>query len=329
MSHLINFIASNLHRALKSKSKSECSSTQKLHLVLDLDHTLLHSTRIENLTPLEEYLLITKTDDQSLKADVFMDSNRITKLRPFVRTFLKEASQMFEMHIYTMGGRAYAMRMAELLDPEKEYFFTSSSTSKITSRDDHSSPGQKKCLNLVRGCQTSNVLILDDIRNVWTKENQDNLIVMQKYNFFKSACHTMYLNNGTSSQSHAELRTDETIYLEHILRCLKRIHDIWTNTPISIDVRQVLKIHRKQVLKGCEIVFNSYSPNLWKTAEELGATCSTRADATSVTHVVATNARTKNDLLALKNKFLVCPQWIEAASYLWEKQPEHKFSIFN
>ncbi|XP_061993419.1 RNA polymerase II C-terminal domain phosphatase-like 4 [Rosa rugosa] len=197
-----------------------------------------------------------------------------------------------------MGSRAYALQMAELLDPEKEYFFTSTSSSKITSRDDHSSPGQKKCLNLVRGCQNFNVLILDDIRNAWTKKNQDNLIVMQKYYFFKSTCH---LNNVTG-QSHAELRTDESGYLEHILRCLKRIHDIWTNNPIDIDVRQ----------------------RSWELA-----TCSSRADASSVTHVVAINARTKNDLLALKNKFLVCPQWIEAASYLWEKQPEHKFSIFN
>ncbi|PRQ39149.1 putative protein-serine/threonine phosphatase [Rosa chinensis] len=238
-----------------------------------------------------------------------MNSIIITKLRPFVRTFLKEAGQMFEMHIYTMGCRAYAMQMAELLDPGKEYFFTSTSNSKITSRDDHSSPGQKKCLNLVRGCQNSNVLILDDIRNAWTKKNQDNLIVMQKYYFFKSTCH---LNNVTG-QSHAELRTDESGYLEHILRCLKRIHDIWTNNPIDIDVRQVLKILQKRVLKGYVIVFNSHNTNLWKMAEELGATCSSRADASSVTDVVAINARTKNDLLALKNKFLVCPQWIEAA----------------
>ena len=27
----------------------------------------------------------------------------ITKLRPFIRTFLKEASEMFEMYIYTMS----------------------------------------------------------------------------------------------------------------------------------------------------------------------------------------------------------------------------------
>ena len=44
------------------------------------------------------------------------------KLRPFVCTFLKEASEMFEMYIYTMGDQHYASEMAKLLDPQGEYF---------------------------------------------------------------------------------------------------------------------------------------------------------------------------------------------------------------
>ena len=46
----------------------------------------------------------------------------MTKLRPFVHTFLKEASEMFEMYIYTMGGQHYALEMAKLLDPQGDYF---------------------------------------------------------------------------------------------------------------------------------------------------------------------------------------------------------------
>ncbi|RHN74401.1 putative protein-serine/threonine phosphatase [Medicago truncatula] len=47
---------------------------------------------------------------------------RMNKLRPFVRTFLKEASEVFEMYIYTMGIRQYSLEMAKLLDPQVEYF---------------------------------------------------------------------------------------------------------------------------------------------------------------------------------------------------------------
>lgn len=83
----------------------------------------------------------------------------MTKLRPFVRPFLKEASEMFEMYIYTMGDRPYALEMAKLLDPGREYF-----NAKVISRDDGTQRHQKG-LDVVLG-QESAVLILDDTENV-------------------------------------------------------------------------------------------------------------------------------------------------------------------
>lgn len=83
----------------------------------------------------------------------------MTKLRPFVHTFLKEASQLFEMYIYTMGERAYAYEMAKLLDPKREYF-----SSKVISRDDGTQKHQKG-LDVVLGHESA-VLILDDTENV-------------------------------------------------------------------------------------------------------------------------------------------------------------------
>ena len=83
----------------------------------------------------------------------------MTKLRPFVRTFLKEASKMFEMYIYTMGDRPYALEMAKLLDPKREYF-----SGRVISRDDGTQKHQKG-LDVVLG-QESAVVILDDTENV-------------------------------------------------------------------------------------------------------------------------------------------------------------------
>jgi len=83
----------------------------------------------------------------------------MTKLRPFVRSFLKEASEMFEMYIYTMGDRPYALEMAKLLDPRGEYF-----NAKVISRDDGTQKHQKG-LDVVLG-QESAVLILDDTEHV-------------------------------------------------------------------------------------------------------------------------------------------------------------------
>lgn len=83
----------------------------------------------------------------------------MTKLRPFVHSFLKEASELFEMYIYTMGDRPYAEQMAKLLDPKREYF-----GDRIISRDDGTARHQKS-LDVVLG-QESSVLILDDTENV-------------------------------------------------------------------------------------------------------------------------------------------------------------------
>jgi RNA polymerase II C-terminal domain phosphatase-like 3/4 len=81
---------------------------------------------------------------------------------------------------------------------------------------------------------------------------------------------------------------------------------------------QVLKTVRRDVLKGCKIVFSRVFPtqfqadnhHLWRMVEQLGATCSTEAG-------------TEKSRRALKhNKFLVHPGWIEATNYFWQKQPE-------
>ncbi|KAG8651750.1 hypothetical protein MANES_06G019000v8 [Manihot esculenta] len=244
---------------------------KKLYLVLDLDHTLLNSTQLMHMTSEEEYLKsqIDSLQDVSNGSLFMLDfMHMMTKLRPFVRTFLKEASQMFEMYIYTMGDRAYALEMAKLLDPRREYF-----NARVISRDDGTQRNQKG-LDIVLG-QESAVLILDDTET----ELVDNL-------------------DGR-------------------------------------DVREVLKTVRKDVLKGCKIVFSRVFPtqfqadnhHLWKTAEQLGATCFRELDP-SVTHVVSQEAGTEKSRWALKNnKFLVHPRWIEAANYLWQRQPEENFRV--
>lgn len=85
---------------------------RKLCLVLDLDHTLLNTTSLHRLSP-EEIHLKTYTDslEDISRGRLFVldHMQRMTKLRPFVRTFLKEASEMSEMYIYTMSDRQYVL----------------------------------------------------------------------------------------------------------------------------------------------------------------------------------------------------------------------------
>ncbi|CAH8280060.1 unnamed protein product [Arabidopsis lyrata] len=306
---------------------------RKLYLVLDLDHTLLNSTVLRDLKPEEEYL---KSHTHSLQdvsgGSLFMLEfmHMMTKLRPFVHSFLKEASEMFVMYIYTMGDRAYARQMAKLLDPRGEYF-----GDRIISRDDGTVRHQKS-LDVVLG-QESAVLILDDTENAWPN-HKDNLIVIERYHFFASSCRQF----DHKYKSLSELKSDESEpdgALATVLKVLKQAHALFfENVDEDIsnrDVRSMLKQVRKEVLKGCKVVFSRVFPTkakpedhpLWKMAEELGATCATEVDA-SVTHVVAMDVGTEKARWAVREKkYVVHRGWIDAANYLWKKQPEEKFSL--
>ncbi|AED96984.1 unnamed protein product [Arabidopsis thaliana] len=309
---------------------------RKLYLVLDLDHTLLNTTILRDLKPEEEYL---KSHTHSLQDGCNVSGGSLfllefmqmmTKLRPFVHSFLKEASEMFVMYIYTMGDRNYARQMAKLLDPKGEYF-----GDRVISRDD-GTVRHEKSLDVVLG-QESAVLILDDTENAWPK-HKDNLIVIERYHFFSSSCRQF----DHRYKSLSELKSDESEpdgALATVLKVLKQAHALFfENVDEGIsnrDVRLMLKQVRKEILKGCKIVFSRVFPTkakpedhpLWKMAEELGATCATEVDA-SVTHVVAMDVGTEKARWAVREKkYVVHRGWIDAANYLWMKQPEENFGL--
>jgi RNA polymerase II C-terminal domain phosphatase-like 3/4 len=321
---------------LRDKDLKSLYRHKKLYLVLDLDHTLLNSTRFMDILPEEKYLSCRAESVQGVDAtrgSLFrLDAmHMMTKLRPYVHTFLKEASSLFEMYIYTMGERAYAMQMAKLLDPENVYF-----NLKVIAQGDCTQRHQKG-LDVVLG-QESAVIILDDTEPVWVK-HKENLILMERYHFFASSCKQF----GFNCQSLSQLQNDENEAegsLATVLQVLKRIHTMFYDPVLGDnladrDVRQILKSVRKEVLRGCKIVFSRVFPTkyqaenhqLWKMAELLGAKCATEMDE-SVTHVVSTDLTTEKSRLALKEKkYVVHPRWIEACNYFWHKHPEENFPV--
>ncbi|GJN22505.1 hypothetical protein PR202_gb10072 [Eleusine coracana subsp. coracana] len=121
----------------------------------------------------------------------------LTKLRPFVRGFLEQASAMFEMYVYTLGDQDYAAAAAKLLDPDGAYF-----GGRIVSSDESTRP-DRKSLDVIPG---------RPIPSPWYLY------------YFASACRN--LGYG-STLSLAELRRDEREHdgsLAVVLEVLKRIH---------------------------------------------------------------------------------------------------------
>ncbi|KAM3410252.1 hypothetical protein ACQJBY_002455 [Aegilops geniculata] len=304
---------------------------RKLVLILDLDHTLINSTRLHDISAAEMDLGIQSAaskNDPDRSLFTLQGMRMLTKLRPFVRKFLEEASNMFEMYIYTMGVKAYAIEIAKLLDPGNVYF-----DSKVISNSDCTQQ-HRKGLDVVPGAD-SLAVVLDDTEYVWQK-HKENLILMERYHYFAASCRH-------SGQSLSELMQDERESdgaLATILDVLKRIHTIFFDSGVetalsSRDVRPVIKRVRQEVLQGCKLVFSRVFPSdcrpqdqiMWKMAEQLGAVCCSEVGP-SVTHVVAVHAGTEKARWAVKHKkFLLQPRWIEACNYRWHRQPEEDFPI--
>ncbi|KAL9587664.1 MAG: hypothetical protein Q9212_000118 [Teloschistes hypoglaucus] len=98
------------------------------------------------------------------------------KLRPGLQDFLDRMSDLYELHIYTMGTRGYAQKIAQIIDPDRRFF-----GDRILSRDESGSLVAKSLQRLFP-VDTKMVLIIDDRGDVW-KWN-DNLIKVIPYDFF-------------------------------------------------------------------------------------------------------------------------------------------------
>lgn len=98
------------------------------------------------------------------------------KPRPGWKEFLQEASTKYEMHVYTMGTRAYAEQVCAAIDPDGKLF-----GGRVLSRDESGSLTQKSLQRLFP-CDTSMVVIIDDRADVW--EWSPNLLKVVPYDFF-------------------------------------------------------------------------------------------------------------------------------------------------
>ncbi|CAD6272238.1 unnamed protein product [Miscanthus lutarioriparius] len=118
---------------------------RKLVLILDLDHTRINSTKLQNISSAEKDLGIqtaASKDDPNRSIFALESMQLLTKLRPFVREFLKEASNMFEiLHQKGLDVILGAESVAVILDDtefvwkkhkenlilmERDHFFASS-----------------------------------------------------------------------------------------------------------------------------------------------------------------------------------------------------------
>ncbi|KAG9249608.1 uncharacterized protein F5Z01DRAFT_473985 [Emericellopsis atlantica] len=157
-------------------------SQRKLSLVVDLDQTVIHACVDRTVAEWKadpsnpNYEAVCKT-----KAFTLTETHDLVyhvKMRPGLSDFLAEVSEMYELHVYTMGTRSYAENIVALIDPDHTLF-----GQRIITRTESGSM-HAKSLQRIFPVSTNMVVIIDDRSDVWPY-NRPNLIKVVPYAFFK------------------------------------------------------------------------------------------------------------------------------------------------
>ncbi|GIJ87755.1 carboxy-terminal domain (CTD) phosphatase [Aspergillus pseudoviridinutans] len=169
---------------VEEDAKRRLLANRKLSLVVDLDQTIIHATvdptvgewmedkdnpNHEALSDVRAFQLV--DDGPGMRGCWYY-----VKLRPGLESFLQNVSELFELHIYTMGTRAYAQHIAGIIDPDRKLF-----GDRILSRDESGSLTAKNLQRLFP-VDTKMVVIIDDRGDVWRWS--PNLIKVSPYDFF-------------------------------------------------------------------------------------------------------------------------------------------------
>ncbi|KAL2751854.1 hypothetical protein ACRALDRAFT_2114708 [Sodiomyces alcalophilus JCM 7366] len=182
-------VSSDLATRAEHDAQRRLLRQRKLSLVVDLDQTIIHAC-------IEPTVGEWMEDPSNPNYDAVKDVRRFQlnddgapgaitsgcwyyiKMRPGLAEFLEKVAELYELHVYTMGTRAYALNIAKIVDPDQKLF-----GNRVISRDENGSIIAKSLQRLFP-VSTNMVVIIDDRADVWPR-NRPNLIKVVPYDFFK------------------------------------------------------------------------------------------------------------------------------------------------
>ncbi|KOS22172.1 RNA polymerase II subunit A C-terminal domain phosphatase [Escovopsis weberi] len=181
-------VSRNVAKKAEHDAQRRLLRQRKLSLVVDLDQTIIHACieptvgewQRDKMNPNHDAVKDVKSfqlNDDGPRG-IASGCTYYIKLRPGLMEFLEVVSSMYELHVYTMGTRAYALNIARIVDPDKKLF-----GNRVISRDENGSITAKS-LQRIFPVSTDMVVIIDDRADVWPM-NRPNLIKVVPYDFFK------------------------------------------------------------------------------------------------------------------------------------------------
>ncbi|KAJ3188821.1 Carboxy-terminal domain (CTD) phosphatase [Gaertneriomyces sp. JEL0708] len=171
-------VSKDIAKQLDQNTSQRLVKERRLTLILDLDQTLVHAT----IDPtVRDWMADPTNPNYGALQDIHVFDIRghrthYVKLRPGTREFLSRMNELFEMHIYTMGSRQYAEKIADIIDPDRHLF-----KNRILSRDESGSQTMKSVQRLFPFDQ-SMVIVVDDRSDVWNWS--PNLYKIWPFTFF-------------------------------------------------------------------------------------------------------------------------------------------------
>ncbi|TMS32714.1 hypothetical protein L596_000521 [Steinernema carpocapsae] len=149
--------------------KATLLQERKLVLLVDLDHTMLHTTSKQFEGDYEEGLFQV---DHGRRLFTVM-------LRPHHDRFLAVMSCYFELHVVSKCMRSYASSLLEHLDPEQRYF-----GNRVYTREDLPNESKFELMLKLFPDGYEHVVAIDDRRSVWS--HMINQYRVSAYRYFTS-----------------------------------------------------------------------------------------------------------------------------------------------
>ncbi|KAK1993270.1 hypothetical protein LX36DRAFT_552960, partial [Colletotrichum falcatum] len=182
-------VSGDLAARAEHETQKRLLRQRKLSLVVDLDQTIIHACIEPTVGEWMEdpsnpnYHAVKdvrkfQLNDEGPRGIVTSGCWYYIKMRPGLAEFLEKVAELYELHVYTMGTRAYALNIAKIVDPHQKLF-----GNRVISRDENGSMISKSLQRLFP-VNTNMVVIIDDRADVWPS-NRPNLIKVVPYDFFK------------------------------------------------------------------------------------------------------------------------------------------------
>ena len=154
--------------------------SRKLMLVLDIDHTLLHTTDDPALSFIDPQLLPPSIHRFALQhplSSLLPPHRHYLSLRPHLTHFLTSLAPLYDLHIYTMGSRPYAQHVLPLIDPSGQLV-----KGRVVTRSE--SEGGVKVLERMCACDETMCVIVDDRVDVWSGDKRGSVVRALEYRYF-------------------------------------------------------------------------------------------------------------------------------------------------